>query len=314
MNHCTDEYVLLSGKTIPPADPIRFSNGRIVSLVSMFLNFTPRAITKAILDEVSVECALSRDRAYAECMAAALDVGSDRSEREFIGRYFVPMVRELDPAVFESDPYYRSIRIPEGKRGNWEFRSMELVPCEAFVCNDFLVTGDGRLIPQLGFFGRTYRYPAVLENGREWMTLMPNETVTTLPAVEKAHGKVLTYGLGLGYFVFHAVCKEDVSSVTVVEKSPDVIALFREFLLPQFPHPEKIRIVCEDAFSYAVNTAPSEKYDFVFADIWHDVGDGRELYLRFKELEPLSPKTEYTYWLEDSIRCYLARELWPPVG
>ena len=36
------------------------------------------------------------------------------------------------------------------------------------------------------------------------------------------------------------------------------------------------------------------------------------LYLKMKELEHLSPGTEYAYWLEDTIRCYLAAELWPP--
>ena len=308
---CTPEYLLLTGANVPPSDPIRLANGRVVSLISLFLNFSPAAITKEVLEEVASEYGLPRERAYAECLAAALDVGSDRTERDFVGNYLVPMIHELDPAAFEDDPYYKEIRIPEGKCGKWEFRQMELQPCEAFVCNDFTVTKNGRLIPQLGYFLRSYRYPAVLENGREWMTLMPNETVTTLPAVEQAHGKVVTYGLGLGYFIYHTICKENVSSVTVVEKSPDVISLFKEHLLPQFPHRDKVRIVCDDAFAYAQNTAPGEKYDFAFADIWHDVGDGKELYLRFKELESISPGTQYAYWLENSIRCYLAKELWP---
>ena len=190
---------------------------------------------------------------------------------------------------------------------------MTLDPCEAFVCNDFRVWPDGRMIPQIGFFGRAYRYPAVLENGREWMTLMPNETITTLPAVAKSRGKVLTYGLGLGYFAFMASEKDDVVSVTVVERSQDVIELFRTHILPQFPNRDKIRLVCSDAFEYAKNQAPSERYNFVFADIWHDVGDGRELYLKMKELEYLSPETEYSYWLEGTIRCYLAKELWPDI-
>ena len=280
--------------------------------MSLYLNFMETSITAEALEDVASSCSLSRERAFGECLAALCEVGTDRSERDFTANYIIPMVRELDPAVFENDPYYQTVRIAEGKAGKWELKTMELAPCQAFVCNDFRVFPDGRLLPQIGFFPRAYRYPAVLENGREWMTLMPNETVTTLPAVEKAHGKVLTYGLGLGYFPFMASRKDNVDSVTIVERSPEVIELFKTLLLPQFPHKEKIRVICSDAFAYWEQEMPREGYDFVFADIWHDVGDGKELYLKMRSMEHLSPQTEYTYWLEDTIRCYLAHELWPP--
>lgn len=307
------ELKRLTGHDVPPSDHIRLCNGRIVALMSMYLNFMPKAITADALDDIASSYGISRERAYAECLAALCEVGTDRAERAFAAEYIAPMVHELDPRVFEDDPYYQTIRIPEGKLGKWELKTMELAPCEAFVCNDFRVFPDGRMIPQIGFFSRAYRYPAVLENGREWMTLMPNETVTTLPAVAQAKGKVLTYGLGLGYFAFMASEKEDVSSVTVVERSEEVIELFRTHILPQFPQRDKIRVICADAFDYAKNVMPLEQYDFVFADIWHDVGDGRELYLKMKEFEHLSPDTEYTYWLEDTIRCYLTKELWPTI-
>ncbi len=221
------------------------------------------------------------------------------------------MINRLDAQDFTSDPYYKNIVIPECRLGKWELKRESLMPGEAFVCRDFEVTDDGRLIPQLGFFDREFAYPAVLEGGREWMTLMPNETVTTEPAVRRAHGKVLTYGLGLGYFAYRASEKENVDSVTVVELSPDVISLFTEHILPQFPHKDKIRIVCSDAYEYAEKCAPGEKYDFVFADFWHDAGDGRDLMLKMKEYEKYSPESEYVYWLEDTINCYLDRELWP---
>lgn len=305
------ELERLTGKNVPPSDHIRLCNGRIVALMSMYLNFMPRAITAEALEDIASSYSISRERAYAECLAALCEVGTDRAERAFTAEYIAPMVHELDPHAFEADPYYQAIRIPEGRIGKWELKTMELAPCEAFVCNDFRVYPDGRMIPQIGFFPRSYRYPAVLENGREWMTLMPNETVTTLPAVALAKGKVLTYGLGLGYFAFMASQKNEVASVTVVERSKDVIELFETYILPQFPNKDKIHIVCADAFEYAKHDMPSQQFDFVFADIWHDVGDGRELYLKMKALEHLSPQTQYTYWLEDTIRCYLAKELWP---
>ena len=56
---------------------------------------------------------------------------------------------------------------------------------------------------------------------------------------------------------------------------------------------------------------PRESYDFVFADIWHDAGDGRALYERMKQYEASCPSTEFTYWIEDTIRCYQNPDLWP---
>ena len=55
------------------------------------------------------------------------------------------------------------------------------------------------------------------------MLVTPNEVHTMKADIEKAHGKVLTYGLGLGYFPFMTSRKEEVTSVTVVERSSDVI-------------------------------------------------------------------------------------------
>jgi hypothetical protein len=48
----------------------------------------------------------------------------------------------------------------------------------------------------------------------------------------------------------------------------------------------------------------------VFADIWHDAGDGREPYLKMKEYETRFPDIEFDFWLEDTIKCYLDESLW----
>ena len=91
----------------------------------------------------------------------------------------------------------------------------------------------------------------------------------------------------------------------MVERDATLIELFRTHLLPQFPHREKIRIVESDAFAYMENRMPREGFDFSFMDLWHDASDGLELYLRAKKLEALSPNTEFTYWIEPSLRSYL---------
>ena len=292
-----------------PPDTIRRYNNDLVRLFSLYLNLMPDAIDGKTVDELSKECHISRAEAYAQYLAAMAGLDTAGVDKPFFRHWLLPAIHELDPVPYTNDPYFKNIKIPHDVRGKWELKTECLRPLEAFVCNDFVVTKDRRMIPQIGFFGEEYPFPAVLENGREWMTLQPNEMVTTYPAIDAAHGRVLTFGLGLGYFAYHACLKENVESVTVVDLSENVIDLFKTHILPQFPNKEKIKLVCEDAFSFA-DTKMAGHFDFVFADIWHDAGDGKELYLKMKEYEAKHPDIDFTFWLEDTIKCYLDETLW----
>ena len=40
-------------------------------------------------------------------------------------------------------------------------------------------------------------------------------------------------------------------------------------------------------------------FDYAFVDLWHDVSDGVNLYLKMKKLE--KNNTKYFYWIEKSI-------------
>jgi hypothetical protein len=87
-------------------------------------------------------------------------------------------------------------------------------------------------------------YPAaVLWQGDEvWMLDAPSESFTIDPYALKAKGNVLTFGLGIGYFTFMALLNPAVQSVTIVEKSASVIAMFKDYILPQFPQRDKVKI------------------------------------------------------------------------
>ena len=145
------------------------------------------------------------------------------------------------------------------------------------------------------------------------MTITPNEIETMQPVIDAAKGKVITFGLGLGYFPYMTSEKQEVSSVTVVEKDVKVIRLFQKYILPQFPHPEKVSIIPMDAFEYIEKHSENEKYDLAFADLWHDVSDGLDCYLRMKKLERYHYAGKYFYWIEDSmlshLRWYVFQEL-----
>jgi predicted methyltransferase len=127
-------------------------------------------------------------------------------------------------------------------------------------------------------------------------------------AIEAARGKVVTFGLGLGYYAYMASRKPNVESVTVVERSEEVIELFKRHILPHFDFPEKINIVCSDAFEYAKGRMPQEKFDVAFVDIWRDASDGAPIYKEMKSLEPLSPGTKFLYWIENFLISRLRAE------
>ena len=186
--------------------------------------------------------------------------------------------------------------------GAFELGYASYRPYELFVADDLRAYPDGAVLPVLGYFTRPFAYPVLTENGREWMTATPNEINTIRPMAEAAHGHVLTLGLGLGYFAFHALLNPRVERVTAVERSADAIRLFRERILPTFPRPERLTILQADAFAAAPALYRSGQYDFVFADLWHDAADGLPMYERLKHMEVPGP--EYRYWIEKTLEFY----------
>ena len=234
------------------------------------------------------------------CQIFGLDIDGTQDERVLIRDYVTPSVRVMDAERYRKNPYHTNIKIPEIKKGRWELKREKYPAYRGVIAADIVFDGF-REIPPLGFFPEDFEFPAVLEDGNEWMTLTPVDLDTSDEAIERAHGKVVTFGLGLGYYTHMVSEKEDVESITVVERSEDVIALFKEYILPQFSHPEKVRIVNADAFEYAEHTMPAERYDVAFVDTWRDASDGAPMYERMKALEHLSHGTEFIYWIENFL-------------
>ena len=271
-------------------------NLRVLQIMSMALSGWARQIDAADVQTLVRECGVDEREAVIQLFAAQCGV----EDREKIERYFRPSIEKVDADAFLRNPYLQTVRFPRKTRGRWKLDTMKYQPYELFVRDELLMMPDGREIPRLGYFDRETAYPAVLEDGREWMTVTPNEIATMEEAVRRANGHVVAMGLGLGYFAFRASEKPEVERVTVVERDPDVIALFQEELLPQFPNGEKITVVQDDAFTFAEKRLPDFGADFVFVDLWHDTADGAEMYLRMKKFERRTG-APFAYWIEPSI-------------
>ncbi len=278
-------------------------NFKLTRLYALYLERCNEIINKEMMDALCGDGSISVKDGFCAilCEVFGLDMDSSADDRRLIREYIMPSVRVLDPERYTKNPYYMNIKIPNVKNGKWELKTERYSAYRGVICGDMEIHEDFREVPPLGFFTEDFEFPAVLEDGNEWMTLTPVDLDTCDSAIERAHGRVVTFGLGLGYYTYMVSCKENVDSITVVEKSPDVIELFKRYILPQFSNPEKVRIVNEDAFLYAKHTMPGEKFDVAFVDTWRDASDGAPMYERMMELEHLSPDTEFIYWIENFL-------------
>lgn len=277
--------------------PLMERNNAFAWMIVDYLDSSPKAINAKTLKEADPQGSLPEEMAYAAILSALCDSTEDTEA------YFFRSVHRLDPVSFRENPYLKTIRFPDIKGKRWEFIHDSYDPFEAFICDDIEVLPDGTEIPQVGYFPEKISFPSVHENGREWMAVKPSEIRSMEEPLSAMRGNVAVIGLGLGYFAFMASMKPEVESITVVEKESEVIGLFKEHILPQFPFRDKITIVSGDAFDFLKDVEPhfGEKngFDSIFVDIWHDTADGVGLYQRAKSLE--KDGILYRYWLEKSL-------------
>ena len=87
--------------------------------------------------------------------------------------------------------------------------------------------------------------------------------------------------------------KEDVESVTIIEKEQSVIDLFNEVILPSIPHGDKITVIKSDASEY-LSSIDDGLYDYCFADTWTGTED-IEAYFAVKEAAKKFRKMKTSY-------------------
>lgn len=229
-----------------------------------------------------------------------LNLEENSEDRILNDEYLRIAVKQSKVSDYINNPYYKNIVIPDSTIGTWNFTHTSYKAYEAFVRDDVVLLSDFREIPQIGFFDTEFSFPAVHENGREWMAIKPSEIETMKCAIEAVSGKVVVFGLGLGYFPYMISLKSDVEEIVIVERDANVIQLCKEFIIPQFPAKEKITIVQSDAFEY-LEAMGKQDFDYAFVDLWHDVSDGLPLYVRTKKYEKKFPQTQFLYWVENFL-------------
>ena len=154
------------------------------------------------------------------------------------------------------------ITVPEGVSGDWKVSRFSVDKEAASGYNiGLLFSGSGRRAIAPGTYTRLSRKGTVV------MSNTPAEIRDHFAPVEMASGNVLIAGLGLGVVLQACLEKPGVSHATVIEKSPDVIALVAEHYRERYK--ERLTIVEADIFEW--KPPKDARYGMAWFDIWDDI-------------------------------------------
>lgn len=155
------------------------------------------------------------------------------------------------------------VRIPEGKSGDWSVEYFTVTEEETKLdrlraaCNPSAL---GRYVP-------AGEYMALKRRGTIVMSTTPDE-LRDFQFLRHETGSGLIAGLGLGCavtFLLHEPSK--VETVTVIEKSPDVLALVGQTLYQAFPG--KLILIQADIFTW--EPPKGMCWDWGWYDIWDNI-------------------------------------------
>ena len=235
------------------------------------------------------------------------DLNQDDEENiSIMNEYFLNQLKKLNPKEYQNNPYVKAVK-QKGSVGKYSLKELTYEPYQLFAYDEIKLIKDGyKEYSQIGYFDNKFSYLALCEGNDVWMSLNPNEIETMKPYISSAKGDVLVLGLGMGYVPFMLALKDDVKSVTIIEKDPQIIAIFNKLIWPSFKNKEKIKIIQDDAISYTSKKEKCARHDYIFADLWHDPNDGLAPFIKLKRNEKLIGK-EIHCWLELSLVCLLRR-------
>ena len=153
------------------------------------------------------------------------------------------------------------IDVPDGKSGIWEVKTITVTENDAKIARmrAIMSSQGGRGVIKPG------QYKQLTRGGYIIMSNTPDECRDFAHFVYVARGSVLVNGLGLGVLLKVLLNRIGITEITVIEKSPDVIALVGD----TYRKDSRVTIIEADAFTWQ---PPKENfYDFIYHDVWDDI-------------------------------------------
>lgn len=221
---------------------------------------------------------------------------------------FAEFQKEPFPSLFlntddwEKTPYHQAVSLSCIKDAHFRYEKEWVAGNELFNA-DCIQKDPERCLNdwmKLRAMDRDFQAVYLYQDDKDWMMDAPSEAFTNDPCAAKAHGRVLTFGLGIGYFLFMACQNPKVEDITVIEYSQPVIDMFNKYLLPQFPPHVPVHIIQGDAYK-VWQKEYLDQFDYIYTDIWQSSDDGLKAITKLLEqYEPPFDKADF--WIEDS--CY----------
>ena len=224
--------------------------------------------------------------------------------KDLINHNRINIIKKLELDEYTSNPYYQLLNKLNLNYKQFKLKTNNFEPYELFLYDE-PSENDFYEINNVGYFDKDFPYLTIQENNQIWMSVTPYEINSMKKSIAKAKNNVLTFGLGLGYFPYMCLNKEEVSSVTIIEKSKEVIDLFKDNLLPLFDKKNKIKIINDDCFNYIKTN--NLNYDYIFVDIHHNETDGLKYLLKIKETK--KKISHLDFWIKKSILLQARRYL-----
>ena len=251
-------------------------------------------------DEVEqyIKEGVNEDEAVLRLLCSAFDIDYDLEENEQVmNDYLLSNLKKLNPKEYLDNEYAKKIKTT-GKYKKYALKYLTYEPYQLLPYDEINID-NYKENSRIGYFDQSFSYLALTNGNNVWMSLNPNEIETMKPFVNKAKGHVLVLGLGLGYVPFMMALKQEVKSITIIEKDQDIIDLFNNLIAPHFVNKNKIKIIHDDAINYVKK---NQRYDYIFADLWHSPEDGLPLFVSLKAINQ-----NIDCWLETSMYALLRR-------
>lgn len=151
------------------------------------------------------------------------------------------------------------INVPDGISGNWMVESFTVSEQDAKMTKIRSMFHGGRDYVPAG----NYKY--LKRNGETIMSNTPDEIKDFRSFVSMAKGTILINGLGIGVLVKALLEKSEVTEITIIEKSKDVIKLSA----PTYEMDKRVTVINADAFEY--QPPKGKRYNCVWHDIWDNI-------------------------------------------
>lgn len=221
-----------------------------------------------------------------------LDAGQQEFENKNVSLF-------IDANEWNNNPYVKNINFDCLKDSHFSYEKVLIEKGYLFNVDAIMDDKDKELKDWLKLRALSKDIEALFlyQDNKEWMMAVPSESSTNDPYALKAKGNVVTFGLGIGYFTYMALLNKNVKSITVIEKSKEVIRLFNT-IKDQFINNEKIKIVNGDAFDY-FNKDYLDNFDYIYVDIWRSSDDGRAIIEKLLE-QYNPPLNTCDFWIEKS--------------